>query len=180
MKPGNVLWCEELWRLKLIDFGMAEAFCPTAAAPRALSASAAPVASAKLRWPSALRFKHYVTGPYRPPELWSLKPHDLCHALSPSVDIWSYSCTLYEAVTGRVLISPMKTSPPVSTTKHVVQTWCELWTVIQSKARGQRPQPDRRHHLNLRVLRSGVWQETIMKGLNPDPKLRAFGKAMPS
>ena len=180
VKPGNVLWCEDLWRLKLIDFGMAETFCPASAASAGPAASVGPAASARpAQWPNSLRFNQYVSGPYRPPELWGLKPDELAHALSPSVDIWSYSCTMYEAVTGRVLMSPLRSCPPVSTTKHVVQTWCQLWAVLQSKPRGKRPQPDRHHHFNLRMLRSGAWQGPIMKGLNPDPKLRNWPKEIP-
>ena len=68
VKPGNVLWCEDLQKLKLIDFGMAEAFCFASAGSPASPASAA------LEWPNGLRFNLYVTAPYRPPELWGLKP----------------------------------------------------------------------------------------------------------
>jgi serine/threonine protein kinase len=171
VKPGNVIWCEDPWKLKLIDFGMAEAFSRL---------SAASAASAALAWPNGLRFNQYVTGPYRPPELWGLKPDEFFHALSPSVDVWSYSCTLYEAVTGRILMSPLKSCPPAGTTKQVVQAWCHSWHSIQSKGNRRQPRPDPLHHFNLRLIRSGIWKEAIMKALNPNPKLRALPEAMPS
>ena len=180
VKPGNVLWCEDLQKLKLIDFGMAEAFCNGSAASPASAASAASVASAALAWPNGLRFTQYVTAPYRPPELWGLKPDEFFHALSPSADVWSYSCTVYEAVTGRILMAPLKSCPPAGTTKQVVQAWCQCWASIQSRGHRKLARPDKLHVFNLRVLRSGVWKEAILKGLNPSPKLRSLPETMPS
>ena len=176
LKPANVLWHEDLRQLKLVDFGMSETFSPTAfAAPAAGAAPAADV-HPSAKWPHGLRFNQYVSTAYRPPELWGLKHNEVLEILSPSVDTWCYHCTLYESVTGRVFMGPMKGCKEVgSTVKHVLQAWCQTYSDIRAaKHRGRRAQPDKYHHFNLRLLRSGPWKQTILTGLNPNPKLRSL------
>ena len=71
------------------------------------------------RWQSASgslksepRFEQYVTGWYRPPELWQLDGRiaSLQKALTPSVDLWSFGCVVFEAACGAALVRPMKDS----------------------------------------------------------------------
>eukprot|EP00435_Cladocopium_sp_Y103_P021644 s3667_g5.t1 len=175
LKPANVLWLEDLWQLKLIDFGMSEAFSPAAFAAPAASVGPAAHAAPAAKWPNGLRFNQYVSASYRPPELWGLKPDEVLDAVSPSVDTWCYYCTLYEAVTGRVLMSPMKGCHEVGpTVKHVLQAWCQTYAEIRAAKRGRRVQRDKYHFFNVRLLRSGAWQQTFLTGLNPEPKLRAL------
>ena len=175
LKPANVLWQEDLWQLKLIDFGMSEIFSHGAFAAPAACAGPAAHAPRSAKWPNGLRFNQYVSASYRPPELWGLKPDEVFDVLSPSVDTWCYYCILYEAVTGRVLMGPMKGCQGVGPTlKHVVQAWCQVYADIRTAKRGRRAQPDKCNHFNARLLPLGAWRQMIVTGLNPNPKLRAL------
>ena len=116
IKPSNILWCAELNCLKVCDLGMAERWQP---------------ATSSLQ--SEPRFEQYVTSWYRPPELWQLDGRiaSLQKALSPSVDVWSFGCVVFEAACGAVLMRPMKVS---SCPSKSVASWCKNWPNLRLDA----------------------------------------------
>lgn len=75
IKPGNIMWQEDIQASYIIDFSLVE-----------------PVPPQK----EALKSVDYCTPPYRPPEIWKVW-HG---ALQPAVDTWSFGVTVYELATG--------------------------------------------------------------------------------
>ena len=82
LKPGNILWCQELEKLKVCDFGFSE--------PWEINGPQSKVQGPRFIVPNP-RFCTYVTGLYRAPELWNLDPQPSLQALqkclTTSVDL---------------------------------------------------------------------------------------------
>lgn len=169
VKPGNVLWCEELLQLKLVDFGMSERChsSPCGSAVDRLLGSANAC--------NSLRFTRYVTEAYRPPELWSCTADDMLQAISPAVDMWSWSCTIYESVTGRALMKPSKHSGARTSVERMVQTWCSFCAAEQPhKGKGTTRPHEKHYEFRMRLLRAGAWKDALLYGLRPERSSRAW------
>ena len=157
IKPSNILWCAELSCLKVCDFGMAE------------------------RWQSASgslesepRFEQYVTSWYRPPELWQLDGRiaSLQKALTPSVDVWSFGCVVFEAACGAVLMRPMKSNSCPSKT---IASWCKNWPNLRLDAQGKaKPNSCEYNHFMSRLQRlsNSLWRKVVLSACAPDPLAR--------
>ena len=160
IKPSNILWCAELNCLKVCDLGMAERWQP---------------ATSSLQ--SEPRFEQYVTSWYRPPELWQLDGRiaSLQKALSPSVDVWSFGCVVFEAACGAVLMRPMKVS---SCPSKSVTSWCKNWPNLRLDAQGgvkANSSADHAfHHFMTRLQRlpNSVWRKVVLNACAPDPLAR--------
>ena len=111
VKPGNILWCDELASLQLCDFGMVE---PNPCAYRQSAARTLPLP----------RFMEYVTTWYRAPELWDAKGQaaSLQALLTPAIDMWSYGCVVFEAFCGQAL---MKALDHRRSLKNTLAEWCK-------------------------------------------------------
>ena len=120
LKPGNILWCQELEKLKVCDFGFSE--------PWEINGPQSKVQGPRFIVPNP-RFCTYVTGLYRAPELWNLDPQPSLQALqkclTTSVDLWSFGCVVYEAACARQLMKPQDKRQPTS--RQTVATWCQSW-----------------------------------------------------
>ena len=157
IKPSNILWRAELNCLKVCDFGMAE------------------------RWQSASgllnsepRFEQYVTSWYRPPERWQLDGRiaSLQKALTPSVDVWSFGCVVFEAGCGAVLMRPMKGSSCPSKT---IASWCKNWPNLRLDAQGKaKPNSCEYNHFMSRLQRlsNSLWRKVVLSTCAPDPLAR--------
>ena len=119
IKPGNILWCDELASLQLCDFGMAEPN-PCAGSPQSTDHSLQSTA----RTLPLPRFMEYVTTWYRAPELWDAKGQaaSLQALLTPAIDMWSYGCVVFEAYFGKAL---MKTLDHRRSPKNILAEWCK-------------------------------------------------------
>ena len=154
VKPANILWSTQTFRMKLADFGMSEMMESVQAAQ--------------------LRYSEYVTALYRPPELWHASRKEICKHLKPSVDIWSYGCVLFECVTGRCLMRPCPAAQ-AGDASSMVRLWCSSWRILSS-SRHCSSKLGAAQSLYLRLSKAGSWVFTILTALalNPEPSSRKW------
>ena len=130
--------------------------------------------SASGLWNSEPRFEQYVTSWYRPPELWQLDGRiaSLQKALTPSVDVWSFGCVVFEAACGAVLMRPMKGSSCPSKT---IASWCKNWPNLRLDAQGKaKPNSCEYNHFMSRLQRlsNSLWRKVVLSACAPDPLAR--------
>ena len=140
LKPGNVLWSALERKAVLADFGSCEPL-----------GSARPLQSL------------YCTAQYRAPELWSLTLSS--STLVPTVDIWSFGCTIWQLVTGEILFNGRSSS----SIHDLVRSYTDKY---RNKGKAQHSQ----HYWKpwqRRILQCGPhWGNLVMQCLNPWPSTR--------
>ena len=158
VKPGNVLWCPFTDQLKMCDFGMSEMV-------------------ARLAKPGASpRFLQYVTAAYRPPELWPVllkKDSDSGISkklLTTAVDVWSYTCVVYEVETGQHFMPKGESA---------LRTWCEHWPELWRRQRNLRKCAPKYHSSCTMLLRAGNWASFVLSGCAPEADKRGWPELCP-
>ena len=168
LKPGNILWCQELKRLKVCDFGLSESWeirDPLLKGPGAEFVVTNP------------KFYSYVTGMYRPPDLWNLdsKPSliALQKALTASVDLWSFGCVVFEAACAKHLMKPMNKMHTLS--QLTVANWCQNWKNVSSSSFHPRASEPVRYW-SARLEAAGCMKPIVLDACHPDPVQRKWIK----
>ena len=160
VKPGNVLWCPYTDQLKVCDFGMSEN----------IACLAKPAASP--------RFAQYVTAAYRPPELQPVLLQEESNSnssvskklLTRAVDVWAYTCVVYEVETGQHFMPKGDTG---------LTTWCQHWPQLWSRQSNLAKCAPKYNSSCTKLLRAGNWALFVLTGCAPEPAKREWPEICP-